>query len=45
MASYEEDEDEGEEDEDEVEEARPNPIPACYLRGPPMGRRAQPEQL
>ncbi|XP_056291105.1 serine/threonine-protein kinase VRK1-like isoform X3 [Pseudoliparis swirei] len=33
-------------DQEEEEEARPKPIPACYLRGPPIGRPgAPPKQL
>ncbi|KAG7229914.1 hypothetical protein INR49_009632 [Caranx melampygus] len=36
-----EDEDE---DEDDKEETRPKPIPACYLRGPPIGPRPQSKQ-
>ncbi|KAM6922466.1 serine/threonine-protein kinase VRK1-like [Lycodopsis pacificus] len=36
----------GEDDseEEDEEEARPKPIAACYLRGPPVGPRAQPKQ-
>uniref|UniRef100_A0A8C4EE73 non-specific serine/threonine protein kinase n=1 Tax=Dicentrarchus labrax TaxID=13489 RepID=A0A8C4EE73_DICLA len=44
---YEEDdseEEEEEEDEDDEDEARPRPIPACYLRGPPIGPRAPSKQ-
>ncbi|XP_034407268.1 serine/threonine-protein kinase VRK2 isoform X2 [Cyclopterus lumpus] len=37
-------EDESEEEEEEEEAARPKPIPACYLRGPPIGPRAPPKQ-
>ncbi|XP_028278561.1 serine/threonine-protein kinase VRK2 isoform X2 [Parambassis ranga] len=37
-----EDEEEEEEEEDDV---RPKPIPACYLRGPPIGPGAQPKQV
>ncbi|XP_044069912.1 serine/threonine-protein kinase VRK2 isoform X3 [Siniperca chuatsi] len=39
VVTYEEDD-----SEDEDEEARPRPIPACYLRGPPIGPSAQPKQ-
>uniref|UniRef100_A0A8D0A9R9 non-specific serine/threonine protein kinase n=1 Tax=Sander lucioperca TaxID=283035 RepID=A0A8D0A9R9_SANLU len=46
VVSYGEDDSETEEEteEEEEEEARPRPIPACYLRGPPIGPRAQPKQ-
>ncbi|XP_059215391.1 serine/threonine-protein kinase VRK1-like [Centropristis striata] len=37
-------EDEEDEEEEDEEEARPRPIPACYLRGPPIGPRAQSKQ-
>nr|XP_046257683.1 serine/threonine-protein kinase VRK2 [Scatophagus argus] len=40
----EEEEEEEEDEEEEEEEAKPRPIPACYLRGPPIGPRAQPKQ-
>lgn len=40
--SWDEDEDE---DEDEEEETRPKPIAECYLRGPPIGPRAQSKQV
>ncbi|XP_034754310.1 serine/threonine-protein kinase VRK2-like isoform X2 [Etheostoma cragini] len=43
--SYGEDDSETEEEEEEEEaRPRPRPIPACYLRGPPIGPRAQPKQ-
>ncbi|XP_032384398.1 LOW QUALITY PROTEIN: serine/threonine-protein kinase VRK2 [Etheostoma spectabile] len=42
--SYGEADSETEEKEEEEGEARPRPIPACYLRGPPIGPRAQPKQ-
>lgn len=41
MQTYEDDS----EDEDEEEETRSKPIAACYLRGPPIGPRAQPKQV
>lgn len=41
---YSEDEDEDEEEE-EGETPRPRPIPACYVRGPPIGPRNQPKQV
>ena len=45
--SYNEDdsESEDEEDEEDEDEARPRAIPACYLRGPPIGPRAQTKQV
>ncbi|XP_053292575.1 serine/threonine-protein kinase VRK1 isoform X2 [Pleuronectes platessa] len=36
-----EDEDEDEDEEEDEEVSRPRPIPACYLRGPPIGPRTQ----
>ncbi|XP_041645178.1 serine/threonine-protein kinase VRK1-like [Cheilinus undulatus] len=44
--TYEEEnsEDEDEEEEEEEETPRPRPIPACYVRGPPIGPRNQPKQ-
>lgn len=30
-----------EEEEESEEEARPLPVPACYLRGPPIGPRSK----
>ncbi|CAJ1067004.1 serine/threonine-protein kinase VRK1-like [Xyrichtys novacula] len=44
---YEDDsESEGDDEDDEEEErARPTPIPACYLRGPPIGPRNQTKQV
>uniref|UniRef100_UPI0037E79818 serine/threonine-protein kinase VRK2 n=1 Tax=Semicossyphus pulcher TaxID=241346 RepID=UPI0037E79818 len=43
---YSEDEEEEEEkvEEEKKEEARPRPIPARYVRGPPIGPRDQPKQ-
>ncbi|XP_026210411.1 serine/threonine-protein kinase VRK2 isoform X2 [Anabas testudineus] len=35
------DDDEDDDDDEPDEEARPRPIPACYLRGPPIGSRTQ----
>ncbi|XP_034537786.1 serine/threonine-protein kinase VRK1-like [Notolabrus celidotus] len=35
---------EEEEEEEEEERGRPRPIPACYVRGPPIGPRGQPKQ-
>ncbi|KAL6101395.1 vrk2 [Pungitius sinensis] len=32
-------------EDDEEEEARPKPVPACYLRGPPIGPRDRPKQV
>lgn len=45
--TYEEDTSEEEEDEEEEElrGTRPKPIPACYLRGPPIGPRPPPKQV
>ncbi|XP_074532446.1 serine/threonine-protein kinase VRK2 isoform X2 [Halichoeres trimaculatus] len=39
---YEEDDDD--DDDEEEERSRPKPIPACYLRGPPIGPRNPPKQ-
>ncbi|XP_068583766.1 serine/threonine-protein kinase VRK2 isoform X2 [Cebidichthys violaceus] len=43
--AYGEGDSEEEEEEEEEEEARPTPIAACYLRGPPVGPRAPPKQV
>ena len=39
-----EDEDESD-DEDDEDVSRPRPIPACYLRGPPIGPRTQSKKV
>ncbi|XP_010741672.2 serine/threonine-protein kinase VRK1 [Larimichthys crocea] len=44
MYNEDDSDDDEEEEEEEEEAARPRPIPACYLRGPPIGARAQPKQ-
>lgn len=44
VVSYEEYDSGEDEDEDDEEEARSGPISACYLRGPPIGPRAQSKQ-
>lgn len=38
-------EDTSEEEEEELRGTRPKPIPACYLRGPPIGPRPPPKQV
>eukprot|EP00064_Thunnus_orientalis_P010210 superscaffoldBa00001362_g10236 len=46
VQTYEEDDSwDEDEDEDEEEETRPKPIAECYLRGPPIGPRAQSKQV
>ncbi|XP_047459784.1 serine/threonine-protein kinase VRK1-like [Mugil cephalus] len=43
--AYKEHESEEEDDEeDDEEDARPQPVPACYIRGPPISPRAQHKQ-
>ncbi|XP_041803154.1 serine/threonine-protein kinase VRK1-like isoform X2 [Chelmon rostratus] len=44
VVTYKEDSEDEDEEEKEEEAARPTPIPACYLRGPPIGPKAQPKQ-
>ncbi|KAM4615455.1 serine/threonine-protein kinase VRK1-like [Polymixia lowei] len=41
---YDSEDDYYDEEEEEEEEAKPKPIAACYLRGPPIGPRPQPKQ-